>query len=117
MLQILLRHGIDDVEEALVIPFFRKRRSKIQHDEISNKQDTLFGQEDEHSIISFSSLHKNQLDTHSSDFQNNLTINSNIRLETPHIFEIEAFPKEMFGKVARSVELKRNLFLPIAPGV
>src|SRR5579863_6276740 len=114
---IFFNNYIDGVQQALKIPLFDKRRPEIRHDEIAHEENALVRQVDEHCIVSFASLHGNQLDARSPDLQLSAAVNGNVRLEAAHVVQAEAFPKELFVENPRSFHFTVNLLLIIAPGI
>src|SRR5712692_2416557 len=99
------------------IAFLFKRCPEIRHDEISHEQYPLAGQVNEHSIVGFSSLHRDQLDTRSSDREFGAMVDRDVRLEAAYVFEVEAFAEEALSENPGPVEFASNLFLVIAPGI
>jgi len=100
MLRVLLYHDINRVKQPLEIAFLHKRSPEVGHDEVSHEQDTLVRQMDEHSIVSLSSLHGDELDGRSPDLQLCATVDRYVRLEAAYIVEAEAFAEEAFAKIA-----------------
>src|SRR5579863_3215030 len=108
---------VDGIQQALKIPLFDKRRTEIRHDEITHEQNALIRQMDEHCIVSFASLHRNQLDVRPPNLQLSAAVDGDVRFESAHVFQAEAFPKELFVENPRSRYLTGNLLLIIAPGI
>src|SRR5882762_4543216 len=69
---------------------------------------------DEHRIVGFSSLHRDELDARSPDLQFGATIDGNVRLEVAYVVETEAFTEELFVENARLVEVVSDLLGVVA---
>src|ERR1700704_5415319 len=89
---------INRIEQSLQIAFRRKRRSEIRHDEVPHEQHPLARQVNEHGIVGFPSLHRNQLDPRSSDREFGLSVDRDIWLETAHIVDFEARAEKVLGE-------------------
>src|SRR5260370_27011885 len=117
VLGMLLNNNVDRVEQSLQIAFLDKGRPKIRHDEISNEHNALIRQVDEHGVVSFSSLYRDELDARSPDLQLGAMVDRDIGLEAAYIVEVEALAEEAFIEDRRRVEFASNLFLVVAPGI
>src|SRR5229473_6249064 len=115
--RIFLYDDVNRIEQPLQIAFLYKRRSQIRHDEISHEQRALTGQVNEHGVVGFSPLHRDQLDARSSDREFRAMVDRDVRLEATYVFDVEAFTEEALGENPGPVEFARNLFLVIAPGI
>src|SRR5882724_848958 len=93
--RILLYHDIDRIQKPLKVALLDERCAEIWHDEIADEQDALFRQVNEHRIVSFASLHRNELDACSPDLQLGAAIDGDIRLEGPHVVKAEASAEEL----------------------
>ena len=70
---------------------------------------------DEHRIVGFSSLHRDELDACSPDPQFGTTIDGDVRLETPHVVDAEAFAEELLGKTPKQGVDETNVAELAAP--
>src|SRR5216684_1963661 len=108
---MLFNHDVNGIQQALQIPLLYKRRPEIRHDEIAYEQNALIRQVDEHRIVSFSSLHRNQLDSGSPDLQLRATVDGDVRLEAAKAVGAVAFTEELFIEDSRRSQFASNLFL------
>src|SRR5229473_2229393 len=72
---------------------------------------------DEHGVVSFSSMHRNQLNARPSNLQVRAAVDRHIRLEAAYVVETEALTKELLTKLPRSIDFASNFFLIVAPGI
>src|SRR5258708_31295278 len=114
---MLFNDDVNGIHQALQIPFHHKRRPDVRHDEIAHEQNAVIRQVDEHRIVSFSSLHRNQLDSGSPDLQLSATVDCDVRLEAAYVVEAEAFTEELFIENPRRIHFASNLFLVITPRI
>src|SRR3989454_3322088 len=114
---ILLYHNIDRIQQPLKVALLDERCAEIRHDEIADEQNALIRQVDEHRIVSFASLHRNELDAGPSDLQLGLTLDGNVRLEASYVVDAEGFAEELLIEHARRTEFTGDLFSVVAPRV
>src|SRR5260370_38566987 len=67
--RILLYHDIDRIQQPLKVALLDERRAAIRHDEIADEQNALIRQGNEHRILRFASLPRNELDAGSPALQ------------------------------------------------
>src|SRR5882724_11769401 len=72
---------------------------------------------DEHRVVGFCSLHRDELDACSPDLQFGTTIDGYVRLEAAYVVETEAFTEELLSKIPRRIDFASNFFLIVAPGI
>src|SRR5580704_17749771 len=72
---------------------------------------------DEHGVVSFSSVHRNQLNARPANLQVRPTVDHHIRLEAEYVVETEAFTKELLTETSWRIDLAGNFFLIVAPGI
>src|SRR6266446_1993436 len=72
---------------------------------------------DEHRVVGFSSLHRDELDACSPDLQFGTTIDGHVRLEAAYVVETEAFTEELLPKIPRRIDFASNFFLIVASGI
>src|SRR5260370_37480807 len=95
-LGMLFNNNVDLVEQALQMAVLDKGRPKIRHDEISNEHNALIREVDEHGVVSFSSLDRDELDACSPDLQLGAMVDCDIWLEAADFVDAEAFAEEAF---------------------
>src|SRR5712691_9998705 len=117
MPRILLYHDIDRIHQPLKVALLDERCPQIRHDEIADEQDALIRQVNEHRIVSFASLHRNELDACSPDLQLGAAIDGDVRLEAPYVVDAEGFAEEMLVENARRTDFAGDLFCIVAPCV
>src|SRR5260370_29052759 len=115
--RIFLYHDIDRIHQPLKVALLDKRCAEIRHDEITDKQNVLLGQVDEHCIVSFAPLHRNELDACSPDLQLGAAVDGDVRLEAPYIVQAEGFSQEILVEHARTTEVAGDFFSVVAPCV
>src|SRR5260370_28951834 len=93
--RILLYYDIDRIQQPLKVALLDERCAEIRHDEIADEQNALIRQVNEHRIVSFASLHRNELDACSTDLQLGAAIDCAVRLEAPYVVEREAFAEDL----------------------
>src|SRR6266550_4427146 len=72
---------------------------------------------DEHGIVGFSSLHRDELNACSPDLQFGTTNDGDVRLEAAYVVETEAFTEELLSKIPRRIDFASNFLLIVAPGI
>src|SRR6478736_4441338 len=72
---------------------------------------------DEHGIVRLSAVNGNQVYARASHFQLGGAVYGCVRLEIPHIFEIETLAEEMFPDGPRRVDLAGYFFLIVGCGI
>ncbi len=117
ILGMLLNNNVDCIQQSLEIALLHKGRSEVRHDEIAHEHHALIRQMDEHGIVSFSSLHRDQLDACSSDLQLGATVDGDVRLEAAYVVEAEAFTEELLVESPRRIDFASNFFLIVASGI
>src|SRR6266704_1693344 len=117
MPRILLYHDIDRIHQPLNVALLDDRCPQIRHDEIADEQNALIREVNEHRIVSFASLHRNELDACSPDLQFGAAIDGDVRLEAPYVVEAEAFAEELLVENARRTDFAGDLFSVVAPRV
>ncbi len=117
MLRVLLYHDINRVKQPLEIAFLHKRSPEVGHDEVSHEQDTLVRQMDEHSIVGFASLDRDEVEARSPDLQLGATVDRDVRFEAAYVIQAEALAEEAFSKDPGGVEFALNFFVIVAPGI
>src|ERR1700730_5912940 len=115
--RILLYHDIDRIQQPLKIALLDERCAEVRHDEIADEQNALIGQVNEHRIVSFASLHRNELDACSPDLQLGAAVNGDVRLEAPYVVQAEAFPEKLLVEHARRTQFAGDLFSIVVPRV
>ena len=115
--RMFFHDDVDRIEQSLQIAFLHKRRPEIRHDEIAHEHNAQIRQVDEHGVVSFSSLHGNQLDARSPDLQVRAAVDRDVRLEAAHVVETEAFTEELLAEIVRRIDFAGNFFLIVAPGI
>src|SRR5262245_66190278 len=103
MAGILLHHDVDRIEQPLQVALHDKRCTQIGHNHVTDKHDALIRQVDQHGVVSFSSIHRNELDACSPDLQLGAAIDRNIGLEAENVVDAEAFAEEWLIKDRKSV--------------
>src|SRR6267143_5659087 len=81
--RILLYHDIDRIQQPLKVALLDERCAEIRHDEITDEQNALIRQGNEHRIVGFASLHRYELDACSADLQLGAAVDGDVRLEAP----------------------------------
>src|SRR5580704_18424673 len=114
---MLFIHNFNRIDYSLKIALLRKGCPQIRHDEISHEHHALIRQIDEHGVASFSSMHGNQFNTRPPNLQVRAAVDRHIRLKAAHVVETEAFTEELLTKISRRIEVARNFFLIVAPGI
>src|SRR5580692_1605573 len=117
ILWIFLYHYIDRVQQPLKISLLDERCAQIWHDEIADEQDAFIRQMDEHGVVSFTSLHRNQFDACATNLQLGAAIDGDIWLETSHVVQIKTFAEKFLAENARSIHFACDFFCVITPGV
>src|SRR6266487_291582 len=102
--RILLYHDIDRIQQPLKVALL-------------DEQNALTRQVNEHRIVSFASLHRNELDACSPDLQLGAPIDGDVRLEAPYVVEAEAFAEELLVEDTRRTDFAGDLFSIVAPRV
>src|SRR5712691_6339205 len=115
--RILFYHDIDRIHQPLEVALLDERCTQIRHDEITDEQNALIRQVNEHRIVSFASWRRNELDASSPDLQLGAAIDGNVRLEAPYIVEAEGFAEELLVEHARRTEFAGDFFSVVAPCV
>src|SRR5271163_3666934 len=72
---------------------------------------------DEHSVVSFSSMHRNQLNARPPNPQVRSAVDRHIRLEAKYVVETEALAEELLIELPRLIDFASNFFLIVAPGI
>src|SRR5258708_14976000 len=72
---------------------------------------------DEHRIVGFSSLHRDELDACSPDLQFGTTIDGDVRLEAAYVVHAEGIAEELFVENTRLAEVVSDLLGVIASRV
>src|SRR5215467_8855967 len=107
---ILLHHDVDRIEQTLKVALLDERCAQIRHNEITDEHNALIRQVDQHCVVSFSSLHGNELDACSADLQLGATIDREVGLEAEYVIDAEAFAEEWLVENARSSGAASDLF-------
>src|SRR5712692_10614482 len=115
--RILLYDDIDRIQQPLKVALLDERCAEIRHDEIADEQNSLIRQVNEHRVVGFASLHRNQLDACSPDLQLGATIDGDIRLEASYVLEAEALAEELLVEDARRTDFAGDFFTVVAPRV
>src|SRR5882757_5106178 len=102
--RILLHDDIDRIHQPLKVTLFDERCAQVRHDEIAHEQNALIWQVDEHRIVSFASLHRNEFDACPSDLQLGAAIDGYVRLEGPYVVGTKCFAEELLVEHARRPE-------------
>src|SRR5689334_8189449 len=109
MPRILLYHDIHRIHQPLKVALLDERRPQIGHDEVADEQNALIRQVNEHRIMSFASLHRNELDACSPDLEHGAAIDGNVRLEASYVVDAEGFAEELLIEHARRTEFTGDL--------
>src|SRR6266849_3669294 len=72
---------------------------------------------DEHGVVNFSSMHRNELDARPPNLQVRAAVDRHIRLEATYVVESGAFTEELLTKIPRRIDFTSNFFLIVAPGI
>src|SRR5229473_7501270 len=72
---------------------------------------------DEHGVVSFSSMHRNQLNARPPNLQVGAAVDRHIRLEAAYVVETETFTEKLLAKIPRRIDFASNFFLIVAPGI
>src|SRR6516165_7351233 len=112
--RIFLNNNVDGVQQTLKVAFLDKRRSEVGHDEIADESDALIRQMDQQRIVSFSTPHRNELNSCSADLEFRAAVDGNVRLEVAYVFELEAFAEEFLVETTRCSDIASNFFLVVA---
>lgn len=115
--RILLNHDIDRIQQPLKVALLDERCAEIRHNEIADEQNALIRQVDEHRIVRFASLHRNELDAYSPDLQLGAAIDGDVRLEAPYVVEAETCAEELLVENGRRTDFAGDLFSVVAPGI
>src|SRR5215467_2127076 len=114
---ILLHHDVDRIEQTLKVALLDERRTQIRHDEITDEHNALIRQVDQHCVMSFSSLHGNELDACSPDLQLGATIDRDVGLEAEYVIDAGAFAEEWLVENARRSRSASDLVSVVAPRI
>src|ERR1700733_12473519 len=72
---------------------------------------------DEHRVVSFSSLHRNELNARPANLHVRPAVDRHIRLEAAYVVETEAFTEELLAETSGRIDFAGNFFLIVAPGI
>src|SRR5271167_4218125 len=72
---------------------------------------------DEHRVVSFSSMHRNELNARPANLHIRPAVDHHIWLEAAYVVETEAFTEELLTKKSRRIDFASNFFLIVAPGI
>src|SRR5438874_1542659 len=109
--------NFDRIEQPLKIALFHKRSADIRHDEIAYEHCALTWDIDQHGVVRFSALDRNQIESRSADIHSRAAINLDIRLVVANIVKAEVAAKKLTGKYAGRIELPLDLFLIVASAI
>src|SRR5262249_8163101 len=81
------------------------------------EHDALIRQVDQHGVVSFSSIHRNELDACSPNLQFGPVIDCNIGLEAEDVVDAEAFTEEWLVESARRASAASKFFRVVVPRI
>src|SRR5262249_1316408 len=93
--------------------FFDKRRPKVGHDDMPNEHHAFVGKVNQHRIMRFTTMNRDQLELRSADVQLCSVADRNIRLVALDILRTESLSEERFRECSWPIEFLLELFLII----
>src|SRR5215469_16773222 len=115
--RIFLHDHIHCVKQALKVALVHERRTNVRHDEVASEKHSQFGQMDEHRVMRFSAMNRNQLNARSADFQLGAAIHGCVRFEIANVIEVESLAKKPLSDRFGGVECALDFLAIVASGV
>src|SRR5215471_13352584 len=119
-LRILAHDHIQCLEQSLQITILIERCSQIRHDDIPHEHDSFLGEINQHGIMCFTAMSREQLELRSADVQFRYLVDRGVGLVAQEILWAESVSKELLREDSRAVGLLLELLLivlsPIKPG-
>src|SRR5262245_50264779 len=117
MAGILLHYDVDRIEQPLQVALPDERCTQIGHNHVTDEHDALIRQIDQHGVVSFTSIHRNELDACSPDLQFGATIDRDVGPEAEYVVDAEAFAEEWLVENARRAGAASELFGVVVPRI